>query len=53
MWTYERPDNLVDWWQESEKKFKDNTLFLVHDGKDGLDPISYGEIGRSASFVPM
>jgi long-chain acyl-CoA synthetase len=46
VWTYEKPDNLVDWWQESEAKFKGNTLFLVHDGRGGLDPISYGEIGK-------
>ncbi len=51
MWTYEKPDNLVDWWIESEKKFSDNDLFLVHDGKGGLRPIKYGEIGRRIAAV--
>ncbi len=46
MWTYEKPDNLVEWWQESEKKFSDNVLFWVHDGQGGLNPIKYEEIGR-------
>ena len=45
MWTYEKPDNLVEWWQESEKKFKDNVLFWVHNDEGSLDPITYGEIG--------
>jgi len=46
MWTYEKPDNLVEWWKESEKKFSDNVLFWVHDGQGGLNPIKYEEIGR-------
>jgi long-chain acyl-CoA synthetase len=46
MWTYEKPDNLVEWWLESEKKFSDNILFLLHDGEGGLKPVKYGEIGR-------
>ncbi len=46
MWTYEKPDNLVEWWKESEKKFGNNVLFWVHDGQGGLNPIKYEEIGR-------
>jgi long-chain acyl-CoA synthetase len=46
MWTYEKPDNLVEWWQESEKKFRDNILFWVHNDAGGLDSLSYGEIDR-------
>ncbi len=46
MWTYEKPDNLVEWWEESEKKFRDNVLFWVHNDSGTLDPIRYGEIGR-------
>ncbi len=46
MWTYEKPDNLVEWWKESEKKFGGNVLFWVHDGQGGLNPIKYEEIGR-------
>ncbi|MFO7600739.1 MAG: hypothetical protein R6X27_13155 [Candidatus Desulfacyla sp.] len=46
MWKYEKPDNLVEWWQESEKKFKDNVLFRVHNDQGTLDEIRYGEIGR-------
>ncbi len=46
MWTYEKPDNLVEWWAESEKKFRDNVLFWVHNDSGTLDPIRYGDIGR-------
>jgi len=46
MWVYEKPDNLVEWWQESEKKYGDKPLFLVHDGDGELSPVSYAEIGR-------
>ncbi len=46
MWTYEKPDNLVEWWQESERKYRDNVLFWVHNDQAALDPIRYGEIGR-------
>lgn len=45
MWAYEKPDNLVEWWIESEKKYKDTPLFLTHDNRGGLNPIKYGEIG--------
>ena len=44
-WVYEKPDNLVDWWIESEKKFGDNVLFWVHDGQGGLSPLTYREVG--------
>ncbi len=46
MWTYEKPDNLVEWWIESEKRFKENVLFWMHNEQGTLDPITYGEIGR-------
>lgn len=46
MWTYEKPDNLVEWWLESEKRYRDNVLFWVHNNQGTLDPIHYGEIGR-------
>ena len=46
MWTYEKPDNLVEWWEESEKKFGSNVLFWMHNEQGTLDPISYAEIGR-------
>ncbi len=45
-WKYEKPDNLVDWWIESEIKFKNNDLFMIHDGKGGLTPLQYGEVGK-------
>lgn len=46
MWTYEKPDNLVEWWIDSENKFRDNVLFWMHNESGSLDPITYGEIGR-------
>lgn len=45
MWTYEKPDNLAEWWMESEKKYSDIPLFLVHNNQGGLDQITYKEIG--------
>ncbi len=50
-WVYEKPDNLVEWWIESEKKFSDNVLFWVHNGQSGLNPIKYGEIGQRINNV--
>ncbi len=44
MWQYEKPDNLVEWWEKSVSKFRSNTLFWVRNEKQGLDPITYGEI---------
>ena len=46
MWSYEKPDNLVEWWMESEKKYKNNVLFWMHNEKGSLDPVTYGEVGR-------
>ncbi len=51
MWTYEQPDNLVEWWIESEKRFKDNVLFWTHNDKGTLDSMTYGEIGRRIDAV--
>lgn len=45
MWTYEKPDNLVELWSESENKHRGTPLFLNHKDRGGLDSISYGEIG--------
>ncbi len=45
-WTYEKPDNLVEWWSESEKKFGGNVLFWVHNDRGSLDPVTYAETGR-------
>jgi len=46
MWQYEKPDNLVSWWEESVKKFGKNTLFWVKNSKGTLDSITYNEIGK-------
>jgi len=51
LWNYEKPDNLVEWWLESEKRFYDHNLFLTHDCKGGLKPVKYGEIGRRISHA--
>ena len=45
MWTYEKPDNLVEWWLESEKKFAANVLFRVRNSDSAIDTITYGAIG--------
>jgi long-chain acyl-CoA synthetase len=46
MWVYEKPDNLVEWWLESEKKFSNNVLFWTQNQEGTLDSITYGEIGK-------
>ncbi|PKL40651.1 MAG: long-chain fatty acid--CoA ligase [Spirochaetae bacterium HGW-Spirochaetae-1] len=46
MWQYEKPDNLVSWWEESVKKYGKNTLFWVKNTKGTLDSITYNEIGK-------
>lgn len=46
MWVFEKPDNLVEWWLESEKKFSNNVLFWTHNQEGTLDSITYGEIGK-------
>jgi len=45
-WTYEKPDNLVEWWEASEKKFGGNVLFWVHNEQGSVDPVTYGETGE-------
>lgn len=51
MWTYEKPDNLVEWWMESERRFQDNVLFRMHGRGGSLEAITYGEIGRRIALV--
>jgi long-chain acyl-CoA synthetase len=51
MWVYEKPDNLVEWWQESVQKFADNPLFWVRNVQGKLDPITYGKIGERIDNV--
>lgn len=46
MWKYEKPDNLVEWWEESVRKFRTNTLFWVRNGRGTLDSVTYGQIGE-------
>ena len=46
MWTYEKPDNLVEWWAESYRRFRNNPLFWIRNDQGTLDPITYGEIGE-------
>jgi long-chain acyl-CoA synthetase len=51
MWTYEKPDNLVEWWLKSEEQFRELPLFLVHDDRGGFDEISYGEVGAKIARI--
>lgn len=46
MWQYEKPDNLVQWWEESAERYPEKTLFLCHDGQGGLDHVSYAQIDK-------
>lgn len=46
MWSYEKPDNLVEWWLESEKKFSDNVLFWVHNDQGAVDPVTYTQVAK-------
>lgn len=46
MWVYEKPDNLVEWWLESEKKFSNNVLFWTQNQEGTLNSTTYGEIGK-------
>ena len=46
MWKYEKPDNLVDWWIEGEKKFRNNVLFWIYKGDNHLDSMSFGYVGE-------
>ena len=51
MWEYEKPNNLVEWWEESIHKFRNNILFWVRNDRETLDPITYGEIGERINNV--
>ena len=46
MWHYEKPDNLVEWWEASVDKFRNNTLFWIRNDRNTLDPMTYGEVGQ-------
>jgi len=46
MWHYEKPDNLVEWWETSVDKFRNNTLFWIRNDRNTLDPMTYGEVGQ-------
>lgn len=51
MWTYEKPDNLVEWWIESEEQHRDLPLFLLHNNRGGLDQVTYGETGKGIAEI--
>jgi len=51
MYTYEKPDNLVDWFETSVSKFSSNTFFLVKTPENPLFPITYGEISSRVDKV--
>jgi len=46
VWNYEKPDNLFEWWMESENKYSDQVLFWLHNEQGGLDPVTYSDIGK-------
>lgn len=46
MYTYEKPDNVVDLYEEGFKRFANNNLFLIKTETDPLFPITYKEISE-------
>ena len=44
MYTYEKPDNLVDLFESSVEKYANNKLFVVNTPQNPLFPITYREI---------
>jgi len=51
MYTYEKPDNLVDWFESSVKKYANNKLFVVNTPENPLFPFTYREIGDRVDKV--
>jgi len=44
MYTYEKPDNLIDLFERTVNKFPERNLFLVNTEKNPLEPMTYREV---------
>ncbi|KQC06186.1 MAG: hypothetical protein APR62_08285 [Smithella sp. SDB] len=44
-WTLDKPDNLIDWWQESIAKFADRRLFGTKNKNGTYEWVTYKEVG--------
>ena len=51
MYTYEKPDNMVDWFETSVNKFAGNNLFVVNTPGNPLFPYTYREISDRVDKV--
>jgi long-chain acyl-CoA synthetase len=51
MWIYEKPDNLVEWWNKSLKQYSNNTLFWIHDASGKLNSMTYAQVGDRIDSV--
>jgi len=45
-WTLDKPDNLIDWWEESVKKFADRNLFGTKNKNGVYEWVTYKETGN-------
>jgi long-chain acyl-CoA synthetase len=51
MYTYEKPDNLVDLFESSVEKFSSNNFFVVNTPENPLFPHTYGDISKRVDNV--
>ena len=51
MYTYEKPDNLVDLFESSVEKFSSNNFFVVNTPENPLFPHTYGDISNRVNKV--
>jgi long-chain acyl-CoA synthetase len=49
--TYAHPDNLVDLFEDSAKKFKDHRLFGMKDAQENYQWVTYGEVSHRIDLV--
>lgn len=44
-WTLDKPDNLIDWWEESVAQFADRRLFGTKDKNGVYEWVTFKEVG--------
>ena len=45
-WTLDKPDNLIDWWEESVAQFADRRLFGTKDKNGVYEWVTFKEVGE-------